>query len=308
MITVSSLFYAPIKSAGGRWVNKGGSGLSVGPRGFDYDRRWVVVGEGNMFVAQRRASLPVPLPGAVVDALTPLGLGIEVRILCQVQPTLFYDELLVHAPNMRSLHLPLAGKKGMEEKITVWRDRELLAIDQGDEAASWFSEFLSRERPGEYRLMRMTDGCQRQSKGGTALQGFHDGYPFMMISDESLGDLNRRLHEKHFAPLPANRFRPDIWLRGCPPYYEDRLRRIRIGDVIFDGKALCDRCPITCIDQVTAVRGKEPLVTLATYRRGRDKDVSVFEKPNAVFFGRYFDHQNSGVVMVGDEVEILEMD
>lgn len=299
---VSALFYSPIKSARGIWILKKGDSLEVMERGFRYDRQWLVV-EGNMFVAQRQGSLPVSLPTSVKNALTPFGLGIEVRTMCKVAPWLEGEELVIAAPEMGELRLPTRGVSGPEEMVTVWRDRELTAVDQGKEASAWFTRFLSRERPGNYRLMRMADGCRRKSKGGDTLQGFHDGFPFMMISEESLGNLNRLLGLKGKQAVPMNRFRPNVVISGVREHGEDRFSHVRIGDVTFEGKTLCDRCVVTCTDQSTAERGKEPLATLATYRRGAN--LKIKEKPNAVFFGRNFDHKNTGTVSVGDEIILL---
>jgi uncharacterized protein YcbX len=46
---------------------------------------------------------------------------------------------------------------------------------------------------------------------------FADGYPILIISEESLSDLNSRLD----SPLPMNRFRPNLVVKGCPPFAED---------------------------------------------------------------------------------------
>ncbi len=305
-VTVSALFYSPIKSARGTRLSCEGDSLQVTKRGFKYDRRWLVV-RGNMFVSQRQGSLPIPLPSVVKKALTPLGLGIEARSMCQVAPRIDTDagQIIIHAPGMDELRLPLDGVFGSEELVTVWLDRKLGAIDQGKEASEWFTKFLSRERPGNYRLMRMSYNCQRSSKGGSALQGFHDGFPFMMISEASLVGLNKRLREKGKPIVPIDRFRPNILFNG-DAHEEDSLKRIRIGDVVFEGRTLCERCVVTCTDQQSAEREKEPLATLAEYRRG--KILGIKDKPNAVFFGRNFDHQNEGVIRVGDEIEVLKID
>jgi len=69
-----------------------------------------------------------------------------------------------------------------------------------------------------------------------------------------------------------------------------------VGDVVLRVVKPCARCVITTVDQETGVAGKEPLATLATYRR----------RGNAVLFGQNLVHENTGTVRVGDPVEILE--
>jgi uncharacterized protein len=110
-----------------------------------------------------------------------------------------------------------------------------------------------------------------------------------LISEASLGDLNGRLED----PLPMNRFRPNFVVRGCGPYAEDGWSRLRIGSVPFRVAEPCPRCAITTVDQETGIRGKEPLRTLATYRKSEGE----------VFFGRNLIHDTLGTVCVGDPVE-----
>ena len=49
MLTVSQLFIYPIKSLGGIAVTS----ATVTDRGFQYDRRWMLVDENNCFLTQR---------------------------------------------------------------------------------------------------------------------------------------------------------------------------------------------------------------------------------------------------------------
>ncbi len=304
-VTVSALWYTLIKGTAGIWKTQDGDSLPVGDRGIAFDRQWLVVDETGMFVAQRRGSVTMPMVGQL-NLPSAIGAGVEVRSMCQVAPSIQGAELTVIAPNMKPLHLPALGVSGPEEQVVVWRDRHLLAVDQGREASAWFTEFLSRERAGTYRFMRMSDRCRRPSKNGDATMGFHDGFPFLVISDESLANLNDLLRAKGESVVPADRFRSNVWLCGGEPHDEDHFSRIRIGEVVLEGGPLCDRCVVTCTNQQTAERTHEPLATLAEYRRGRE--VGVEEKPNAVFFGRNFDHLNTGSIRIGDVVEILRLD
>jgi uncharacterized protein YcbX len=196
--------------------------------------------------------------------------------MCLIRTAIADGSLRLTAPGMPVLDLPLAGLDGPERAVEIW-DVPAAGIDQGDAAADWATAFLSRERPGRYRLVRMPDEGLRQPTTGDGALAYADGYPFLVISEASLDDLNARLA----APLPMNRFRPNVVLGGCAPYEEDHLARIRIGDLLFDGMTLCPRCPIPTTDQETGERGVEPLRTLAGYRRTTD----------GVVFGRNFNHR-----------------
>jgi uncharacterized protein YcbX len=136
----------------------------------------------------------------------------------------------------------------------------------------------------------LADDHRRRSKIGDGEVAFGDAYPFLVIADSSLADLNTRLE----TPLPMNRFRPNIVIAGARPYQEDDMARFAINGIDFAGATLCIRCPTTTTNQDTAERGKEPLRTLATYRK----------HPDGVVFGRNFNHSGSGRVKVGDAIEL----
>jgi uncharacterized protein YcbX len=123
--------------------------------------------------------------------------------------------------------------------------------------------------------------------------GFADGFPFLLISEASLADLNRRIGRT----LPMQRFRPNLVVRGCAPYAEDHWRRIRIGGVGFRLVKPCSRCIIPSIDPATGERdGSEPLATLSRYR----------QTGNKVYFGQNLIHDGPGRLAVGDRVVVLE--
>jgi uncharacterized protein YcbX len=63
-----------------------------------------------------------------------------------------------------------------------------------------------------------------------------------------------------------NRFRPNIVIAGLPAYDEDHLDTIELDDVVIKLVKPCTRCITTTTDQATAIRGVEPLSTLAGYR------------------------------------------
>ena len=96
-----------------------------------------------------------------------------------------------------------------------------------------------------------------------------------------------------------NRFRPNLVIAGSEPFAEDTWRRIRIGRgeaaVEIEIVKPCARCSTVPVDQSTGIRGKEPLTTLASYRQRNSK----------VYFGQNAIHTASGVLHVGDPVEIV---
>ena len=268
-VTVASLHVYPVKSCRGIDLDA----AEIGPMGIRYDRQWMFVDERGMFVAQRGDG--------------PRGIG--VRTMCLIRASFADGMLQLTAPDIAPLAVPLAGRDDGRRDVQIW-DAPTIGIDQGEDAARWATDVLSRERPGAYRLVRMPDRAGREASTGEGTLAYADGYPFLVISEASLDDLNSRLEER----LPMNRFRPNIVLRGCAPYDEDRIATLRIGTVELEGMTLCARCPIPTTDQDTAERGNEPLRTLATYRR----------TSAGVVFGRNFNHRTTGRIHVGAEAVV----
>jgi len=261
-ISVSSLYRYPIKSCAGSALDF----AVIGRRGIEHDREWMIVDAGNKFLTQRE----IPRMALIVPDIDEHG------------------GLVLNAPQVQTCRAPVVAI-GSEIKVRVWDDW-CGSVDQGDEAADWLSDYLGQK----CRLVRMADFTvrkldERYSKDGEV--GFADGYPFLLISEASLTDLNDRLAE----PVAMNRFRPNIVATGSRSYAEDGWRAIRIGTLAFCVVKPCDRCLITTVNQSTGHKGTEPLRTLATYRKSKD----------GVMFGQNLVHQGTGSIHVGDSIEIL---
>ncbi|QDG49355.1 MOSC domain-containing protein [Persicimonas caeni] len=263
-IVISSLHIYPVKSAAGVEVDA----ARVTDRGFAHDRRWMVVAPDGTFITQR--SHPK---------------------LALVRPSLGGGELRLERAGAAPLVVPAELGRGAELEVEVWGER-CKALDAGDEAGRWFGEELGTD----CRLVFMPESTRRavdpKHGGADDIVSFADGYPFLLIEQASLEDLNGRLD----APVPMDRFRPNIVVDGAEAFAADDWERVRIGKVEFRVAKPCDRCVVTTIDQATGEKGKEPLRTLATYRREGSK----------VLFGQNLIQQNEGVVRVGDRLEVLE--
>lgn len=262
-ISVSALYRYPIKSCAGTAL----STAEIGKRGIEHDRRWMIVDDSNEGLTQR----DIPQMALVYPHVDGNG------------------GLALEAPGMPVCHAP-AISIGQEKKVRVWDDW-CSAIDQGDEVAAWLSDYLGQS----CRLVRMADFTVRRLDEGyskTGQVGFADGFPFLLISEASLADLNARLAE----PVPINRFRPNIVVAGAESYAEDGWNAIRIGTLEFRIVKPCARCVIITVDQSTGNKGTEPLKTLATYRRS----------DGGVMFGQNLVHAASGQIDVGDTVQVLQ--
>ena len=236
--------------------------------GLQHDRRMMVTTPEGKFLTQR-----------------------EYPRLALVIPMLKKGSLELSAPDFDSLHVNIQTT-GTSQPVTVWHSKGVAAIDQGEDAAQWFSDWLGVE----VRLMHIADGFQRKLNPQYAVNaddhtGFADGYPILILSEESLADLNSRLK----TPVPMNRFRPNLVIKGCEPFAEDGWNQIQIGDVKLAIVKPCARCEVTTIDKVTLERSKDPLKTLGKYRK---------HKLGAIF-GQNVIPLNGGSLRLGMNVEVL---
>ena len=256
----------PIKSFAGITLNES----EVTERGLLFDRNWMLVNSDGKFLSQREFS-----------ELSLLNTQIE------------NDKLIIS----HRIHKNLLIKLGLKESqkvlstVDVWDDT-MLAENVSIEASQKLSEILKQE-VSLVKIGQQTSRLADPRFVNSDIQvSFADGFPFLIISQASLDDLNSRLD----SPVEMNRFRPNIVVNGSKPFEEDTWKEIQIGECRFQIVKPCARCEITTINQQTAERGKEPLRTLATYRRDGNK----------VLFGQNMVALNTGKISVGDAVKILK--
>jgi uncharacterized protein YcbX len=272
MLRLTALNLYPVKSCRGIAVDT----AEVDARGLVGDRRFLVVDSAGRFLTQR----VLPRMALIETALTS-------------------GALVLSGPDHGTVSVSLSGIRSPVSGVSVWKDT-VTADDCGDEAAAWLADFLGLT----CRLVHAGAAYTRplaphkipaalaQDRSPAHEVSFADAFPFLVISEESLADLNGRLD----APLPMDRFRPNLVVAGAAPYAEDDWRRFRVGGVVFHGATRCDRCIVTTTDQFTATRAHEPLRTLVTYRR---------DEEGRVMFGRNLIHETkAGRLSVGDAVEL----
>lgn len=264
---LSGINIYPVKSLKGIPVEE----ATVEDRGFQYDRRWMLIDANNRFLSQREH----PVMATISVAVTKDGLFFK-RGRAEI--------LVPMMPQLRRAY------------VQIWTSY-VEAMEYGDRVNGWFSEQL--EMP--CRLVLMPEESRRSVDAKYALRpkedtvSFADGYPFLLIGEGSLEDLNIRLS----SPVPMNRFRPNLVVKGSEPFAEDTWSRIRIGETIFHLVKPCGRCVMTTVDQASGEKdGKEPLRTLASYRTVN----------GSVLFGQNLIAENAGgIIRVGDEVEVVEV-
>lgn len=261
-LTLSEIWIYPIKSLGGIRL----ASAKVMPKGLQYDRRWMLIDHAGVFITQRIHA------NMAFFKLSFLDEHFEIRYKGDV------IQLPVNAPISTD-----------SITATIWDDT-VQVFEVLGEYSDWFSQRLGMPSrlvyfPEEHE--RLVDEKYRRDNDQVSLA---DGYPFLIIGQCSLDDLNSRLD----SPVPMNRFRPNFVFTGGEPYEEDNWRTFTIGKNRFEGVKPCGRCVLTTINQETAEKGSEPLATMAAFRK----------KNNKINFGQNLLTINTYEVHEGDNIEL----
>jgi len=263
MFFVTALNIYPVKSLGGFTVTE----AKVTATGFEHDRRWMLVDRNGKFMTQRDFKEMALLQTAII----PEGLYISHK----------------HFPE-KNITIPFITSGHCTKTVTIWKDTCDAWCYDSPEMDAWFNEMLDTD----CELVYMPDSTKRivdpDFARNNEITSFSDAYPFLIIGQSSLDELNTKLE----TPLPMNRFRPNIVFTEATPFVEDSWQHFTIGTVDFFGVKTCSRCVVTTINQDTAVGSKEPLKTLATYRAINNK----------IKFGMNLLHKGDGILKVGQEI------
>ena len=238
-VSLSAIHVYPVKGLSGIALQE----ARVTERGLRHDRRFMVVDPSGEFFTQR-----------------------EHPKMATVWTEIAAGELRLSAPDMDEVALEAEPSDGDAMRVRVW-DSTCRAIAPSKEADAWLSEYLEVQ----CRLVYMPDATRRtvnpQYGGHDQTVSFADGYPFLVTNEASLADLNARLAR----PVPMNRFRPNLVVKGAVAFEEDDWKEFRIGAAAFRMAKPCGRCQVTTTDQATGeVSGPEPLSVLGEYRASQE--------------------------------------
>lgn len=262
MIKLSQLAIYPIKSTSQISLQQ----ARLSPFGLEMDRRWMLINEHGYMLTQRKHPR-----------------------MCLIKSSLENNRLIINAPDMPTLSLDISNTSS-RVKASVWED-SCNAYDCGTQAAKWFSSVIQSPT----RLVYFPDDEIRQVDLDYAQQGditaFSDGFPYLLIGQSSLDDLNSRLS----STVDMKRFRPNLVVTGSAAFAEDSWKKIRIGGITLRLVKPCSRCSIPSINPDTGEQSAEVVKTLAGYRMNENK----------IMFGQNVIAEGSGELTLGMEVEIL---
>ena len=283
MPSITALTLYPIKSCAGISLSNAlltETGLSFATVN---DREWMVVDQNGLCLTQR-----------------------EHPTMALIRPSILDGQLVLESNGALTLSIPLVRDNLSQLatiQVRVWDD-SLLAYDEGEECAAWLKSVLGIA----CRLVRFHPSASRVANNQwTGNQDvpthFSDGYPLLLISEASLADLNQKLTARKLAPVPMNRFRPNIVIDGIAAFeeeYAESFSMAMVGQTIcLKPIKPCPRCPMPAVNQLTAHVGDNPVDVLQTYRSNAMLD-------GAVAFGmNVLVSQGSGQYLrLGDVLEL----
>lgn len=259
---LTEIWIYPIKSLGGIRLKS----AKVLQKGIENDRRFMLVDSVGSAITQRDQPLM---------ALFKLNLA--------------EGELIVNFKG-ETIRIPANPTQYLPPTTANLWDDQIQVCEVSPEFSSWFSKHLGLD----CKLMFFPENHARPVAPEYSLNEDHvslaDAYPILVIGEESLHDLNNRLSEK----VSMNRFRPNLVFSGGGPFDEDTWRNFLIGSGEFAAVKPCARCTVPTINQETAVKGSEPLKTLARYR----------SKNNKVYFGQNLLIIHPAEIKTGDPILI----
>ncbi|KAF9285314.1 hypothetical protein BGZ68_003963 [Mortierella alpina] len=231
----------------------------------------------------------------------------ELPAMTLIEPK-FVDDKLVITASGKTLTVPLAPNPANYEKrtVSVWRE-QLEAIDLGDEAAKFFTEYLAVPCRFVFKSPTHVRPVVEHSPGVAEFgfqpeTAFADNFPILCLSEESVKDINTHLEK----PITALNFRPNLLIAGVTKAFEeDTWCIVDIRGVSYYFVCRCTRCDMPNIDPETGVKDKlQPQKTLQSLRRvdkGKKAKFYACVGMNAV------PNTHSGLVRVGDVLEVKEL-
>ena len=267
MINLSALYIYPVKSLAGIKLTTS----KLTPFGLEYDRRWLIIDKNGRFLSQREVAKMATIKTAILD------------------------EQLILTHEKSQIKIPAVNNQSRQIKVSVWNDT-FNANHVSKEVDEWLTGVLGQS----CQLVYMNKGVKRQVDLDFAPKGqyvsFADAFPFLVISQASIDDLNSRLDE----PVNINRFRANIIVTGTEAFAEDNWHNLSINTIDYQAVKTCSRCIIPSINQQTGQQDKvKMLATLNSYRKV-DKKIKFGQ--NLIYKNVEIINQQS--ISCGDEVKL----
>ncbi|KAN0018880.1 hypothetical protein ACTFIU_008814 [Dictyostelium citrinum] len=279
-VLLSEIYIYPVKSCSGhRVVN---DKWELVPSGLKYDREWTIIDQNGNYINQKK--LPI-------------------LALIQTEIDLINDKLILTAPEMKVLSIPLSYYPisafdqiqvcGDKVDGLLYGDKDFSNSSGGSGNIDNISEWLYQFTGKKCYLVRKSPESHRKSKVDSSNEiSFANESPYLLINEESVKDLKKRIIKDNPDSVPSDwnwiskhSFRANFIITGGNAYQEDLWSQFQLiskqndtqsspsssSSLIFNSVGDCNRCKMICINQKMGIEEREPLSTLASYRRSSGK-------------------------------------
>ncbi|KAH7886257.1 MOSC N-terminal beta barrel domain-containing protein [Phlebopus sp. FC_14] len=317
-VRVTKILIHPIKSCKGTSVQEAKYTLE----GLEHDRKWCILNADNSSVVTARQFSKMVLihPRIVPDGSSPEGGRLEVS---------FPDD-----SGCETFSIPLNPTEGM---LRQWRNVDDAELWGKKDIDGYICETLTGRSPSVilseyfgYAVHLVVKGPRPRICPPTlrfpkldAPSYFQDGYPLLIVSEESLAAVQARVRDMigvqgvaekwETEELVVERFRPNIVFKGAgAPFLEDIVTELSIDshpEVMEDAAppihlvSKCARCLLPNVDTSTGIRDNAvPYKAMMKFRRGLDP-----ARVSAPCFGCNGILTGEGTVRVGNWVHVRKM-
>ncbi|KAJ8733192.1 hypothetical protein PYW08_001490 [Mythimna loreyi] len=244
----------PIKSCGAFKIR---STWKIGPKGFEYDRDWMIIKDNGVCLTQKQNTR-----------------------MCMIKPKIDLNKrkMTLYFEGKHPISIPLDfGSDSKIKNSSLCRSKvctdTIQGYDCGDEAADWISEALE---VSYLRLIRQSSDDNRTQKkkhdGEKKLLSLSNQAQFLLINKATVRWLRAKIHDPLFTDDEdglTDRFRGNLVIEMDEELAERDWHRVIIGNQEFKVEGLCPRCQMVCIDQQTGEKTVEPLRTISEQFAGK---------------------------------------
>ncbi|MBI3332113.1 MOSC domain-containing protein [Candidatus Peregrinibacteria bacterium] len=276
-ITLVAAIIYHVKSCAGQVFDKRGQQVMMTPKGLAYDRRRMLVRTDDLKMLTQRDN------------------GCE--ILALVQTAIRNGMLVLNAPHMPELEIPLQKPEGLPLETKVGKKDTATVIADAPEASAWFTSYLGQDCLLVHEDERAYGKHAWHRTGQNA--SLADGSAALGVSAETVEeDLAAHMRAEGDEPLEVSDVRPNLVFRGGGKFAEYGMDRIQIDDAELLGVGPSPRCKMTIVDQKKGTRSRKKALKIITnvYPNGKGEGV----------VGENFLVDVPGIIRIGSDVLVRQ--
>lgn len=238
--TVSRLIVYPVKSCRGIDLSR----ATLTRTGLRHDRGFMIECCGSALTQKRHQKLC-----KIVTKLDESGTAL----------------LLSNADDLTSsVQVPLQNVTKSPTKCGVICVNNVQTSECSTVASTWVTSLLQLP---DCKLRRVQDGSERSLSNEA---------PYLVVNEASISILADVVGLS--VSETVDRFRPNIVVRGIPPFLEDTARFMSIDNIRFKVTKKCTRCEMICVNPHTGLKEPQLIIALRNFRQREKMTFGIYVK------------------------------